>query len=63
MPFPWQKQSQSLEELEEEEASLDKQVSIAQKKAVLKRLKGQGLSLKNFGGSFKAALNWLRSHA
>ncbi len=52
----------SIEELEEEDSRLDKEVSIAQKKAVLKRLKSQGLSLSNFGGSFKAAIKWIGSH-
>lgn len=58
--MPWKKQK-DLDELEQEELELDKEVSIAQKKAILKRLKSQGLSLQNFGGSLKAAINWLRS--
>lgn len=60
MRMPWQK-FKTLDELDEEDTSLDKEVSIAQKRAVLSRLKKQGLSLKNFGGSFKTAINWLRS--
>lgn len=51
------------EELEQENESLDREISNEQKKAILAKLRGNGLSLKkDFNGNFRAAWNWIRTH-
>ena len=45
--------SKTLEELQEEDESLTSEVSIAEKRALIKRLKQEGLHPKHFG------FNWL----
>jgi hypothetical protein len=62
MPWPWEK-SESLENLQETEQRRSVELSIAEKEAVIARLRKEGLSLKkSFGGSLSAAWNWFRSH-
>jgi hypothetical protein len=61
MPLPFLGRKLTLSEAEEEEALLDKEISIKQKRAVLAKLNENGLTLKTFGGSVKAALNWLKA--
>lgn len=55
-------QNRSLEELQSEDERLDAEISVAQKRQILSELKKNGLTLQNVGGTFKSALNWLRSH-
>ena len=51
------------EELEEENAQLEREISVKQKREILKKLQGNGLSLqKDFNGNLKAAWNWVRTH-
>ena len=51
------------EELEEENARLEQEISVRQKREILSKLKGNGLSLqKDFSGNLKAAWNWLKTH-
>lgn len=52
----------SLEEMQEESERLDAEISLEQKREVIRRLKGEGLTLKTFGGSVRAAMKWLREH-
>jgi hypothetical protein len=52
----------SLEEMESESELADAEISLLQKREVLRRLKGEGLTLKAFGGSVRAAMKWLREH-
>jgi hypothetical protein len=61
MPLPWEKKT--LEETQEEDERLSVQLSIAQKKAMIAKLRANGLSVKrDFGGSIKAAIQWLKAH-
>jgi uncharacterized protein (DUF4415 family) len=51
------------DELEEENAQLEREISVKQKRAVLEKLKGNGMSLqKDFNGNLRAAWNWVRTH-
>lgn len=52
----------TLEEAENKEMVLDKEISIKQKQLILAELRKNDLTLKSFGGSLKAALNWLGTH-
>ena len=58
LPSPFQRKP-TLEEAQEEDARLDIELSIEQKKAALRKLKEAGLSPKSFG-SWRAIINWLR---
>ncbi len=60
MPLPWQSHK-TLEEAEEERERLDIELDIEQKKALKRKLKAEGVSIKSFG-SLRAAWNWFRSH-
>ena len=58
---------QTLEEIQAENERLraeaeneNLELSIEQKRAVRAHLRQSGLTLKSFGGSFRAALNWLK---
>ena len=69
LELPFLKQKKDLAELEEDNERLEAenrneelQLSIAQKAKIRKELKGQGLSLGNFGNSFSRAFAWLKSH-
>ncbi len=46
--------------LENEQAELE--MSLAQKREIIAKLKPNGLSLANFGNNLKAARLWLRTH-
>ena len=53
------------EETEKEQAvnrKLDVELSIAQKKAAIQRLKEAGLTPKSFGGNWKRIFNWIKTH-
>jgi hypothetical protein len=58
----------SLEELEEENERQELELSIAQKKALIARLKARGGNPNDFkkgkgkGFSFSAITNWLKTH-
>jgi hypothetical protein len=67
MPF-W-KSKPSLVELEEETEHLEAEnkktsveLSVAQKREAIARLKERGLSPKNFSFDFRRILNWLKTH-
>ncbi len=61
MPF-WKSQ-RPLDELQEEDERKSVELSIAQKTALMRRLKQDGLSVKkSFGGSLIAAWKWFKSH-
>ena len=62
------KKEESVEELEEKNARLeevdkqtDYELSIAEKKAAIARLKERGLNVKQVGG-WKGVMNWVKSH-
>ena len=61
MTLNFMKPRRSTDEIEEENQRLDAEISLRQKRLILKRLDEQGLSLKNFGGSLLAAFRWLKS--
>lgn len=68
MPFGFEKK-RTLEEAQEENERLqveaeieDKQLSIAQKRAAILRLKQAGLTPKDFGGKWSAVVEWLKTH-
>ena len=51
------------EELEEENARLEQEISVKQKREILNKLRGNGMSLqKDFNGNFRAAWNWIKTH-
>jgi hypothetical protein len=54
--------SKTYEEKLQEDEELDVDLRIAEKRLLLKRLKEQGLSMNDFGGSFKRAIQWLKTH-
>ena len=54
--------TKSLEELQEQDESLTSEVSIAEKRAAIKRLKQEGLSPKHFGFNWSAIREWIKSH-
>ena len=62
MPFGLFEQKKSISELQEENERLDAELSVKQKQELIKKLKGHGLSLKDFSGSIKSAINWIRQH-
>ena len=51
-----------LEELEEENERLDVELSVAQKREAIARLKKRGLTPKHFNFDFKRIINWLKTH-
>jgi hypothetical protein len=55
-------ESKTYEEKLQEDEELDVDLRIAEKRLLLKRLKEQGLSMNDFGGSFKRAIQWLKTH-
>jgi len=59
MDIPFITKKKTLEESQQESDELDAEISVVQKRKILAKLKENGLSLASFGGSFKAALNWL----
>ncbi len=68
MPF-WKRADDSLEDLQEKNEILqvkarneELQLTIAQKKAALQRLKAAGLTTSSFGGSWAKILQWLKTH-
>ena len=67
LPNPFA-QHKSLEELEEENEEQELKLSIAQKKALIKKLEQHGGNPSDFkkskgkGFSFSAITNWLRTH-
>jgi hypothetical protein len=65
MPLPWEHEK-SLDETEEAteraKAELTYKQTQLQIQEINSRLKPHGLSLKSFGGSAKAAINWLKAH-
>ena len=61
MNLPWQKQK-TLEEAQQENERLDVELSIAQKRAMLAKLKANGLTTRDFGGSLKKAWQWFKTH-
>ncbi len=55
--------NKSIEERQEENERLDIELSIEQKRALMRKLKADGLSVnKTFGGSMRAAWLWFKSH-
>ncbi len=50
------------ERLEGEDRNLGTQLSIAQKRAAIKRLKERGLSPKHFSSDWGRIISWLKSH-
>lgn len=50
------------ERLEAEDSRLGAELSVAQKRVAIKRLRERGLTPKHFGGNFKKILQWLRTH-
>jgi hypothetical protein len=63
--FDFMKEPKSISELEEENEQLrienenaDLKLSLEQKR----KLKKNGLSLDNFGGSVKKAIEWIKNH-
>ncbi len=66
MPNPF-KHEPSLAELEETNERLDTELSVAQKRAAIARLKERGLTPKHFGntassGTWQRIVSWLKSH-
>ena len=59
MPF-WE--SKTTEELQAENERLETEISVEQKREILRGLKKNGLTLKNFGGSIRSAWRWLKEH-
>ncbi len=63
MPFLGFGKEKSLEELEETAEREKVQLNIDQMRALRARLRKEGLTLeKSFGGSVRAAINWLKTH-
>lgn len=61
MPF-W-RQDRSVEELEEETERTSAELTLEQKKIILAKLRQENLSLqKSFGGSWRAAWNWVKGN-
>ncbi len=56
------RRGKTLEELQEEDESLTSEVSIAEKKAAVRRLKQEGLSPKHFGFNWSAIKEWVKTH-
>ncbi len=56
------RRGKTLEELQEQDESLTSEVSIAEKQAMIKRLKQEGLSPKHFGFNWQAMKEWIKSH-
>lgn len=61
MPLPWERQK-SLEELEEIEKRKTVELSIAEKNAMIAKLKKAGLTPKQFGFNYRAIMNWIKTH-
>ena len=60
---PFAKEPKTISELQEENERTELQLSIAQKKAMMDKLHANGLSLKkDFGGSIKAVIEWMKHH-
>jgi hypothetical protein len=55
------KSNKTLSELEEEEQIAEKEVSIAEKKAVLRKLKAAGLTPKSFA-NWREIVAWFKTH-
>ena len=58
-PFATKK---DLSQLQQEDEELEVELNIEKKRALIKQLKEKNVSLNNFGGSIKAAINWLKTH-
>ena len=57
------KKKQSLDELQEENDRLEMELSVEQKRAMLAKLRANGLSVnKDFGGKLADAWRWFKSH-
>ena len=61
MPFGFNRQK-TLDELSEENERAEVELSLAQKRAAIKRLKEANLTGKSFGWNWSAIRAWLRSH-
>ena len=55
-------QRKSLAELQEEDENLTAEVSIAEKKAMIKRLKAEGMKPSHFGFDWARIKEWLKTH-
>lgn len=55
-------QGKSLAELQEQDENLTSEVSIEEKKAIIKRLKQEGLSPKHFGVDWGRMKEWIKTH-
>ena len=69
MTFLFNKRQKSLSEIEEssdklnaEDEQLGTQLSIAQKRAAIAKLKERGLTPKHFNFDYKKIIQWIRTH-
>lgn len=60
--LPWQKQHRTLEEAQAEDELATVELSLAQKRAAIKRLEAAGLSGKTFNWNWTAIKAWLKNH-
>lgn len=60
--MPWWNRSKSLDELQEENERAEVELSLAQKRAAIKKLKEAGLSGKSFGWDWRAIWQWFKTH-
>jgi hypothetical protein len=60
--LPWAAKHKSLEELQSEDETASVELSIAQKRAAIAKLKANGLTPKSFGNSWANIRAWLKSH-